>query len=209
MGNSAKVLQKRQLTDLPGKLPLTFYRHDDVVGLSRALLGKVLCTKIDGVRTAARITETEAYAGVTDRASHAYGDRRTKRTEPMYSDGGIAYVYLCYGIHHLFNVVTSVAGTPHAVLIRGGVPLSGEQEMQRRRGKSKTDKTLLGGPGSLARALGITTSNTGESLIGDIIWIDDDGYSVSAKDIEAGPRVGIDYAKEDALLPYRFVLTMR
>lgn len=206
MGNSAKVLQKRQLTVPPGKLPLTFYQHDDVVALSRALLGKVLCTKIDGIRAAARITETEAYAGVTDRASHAYGDRRTRRTEPMYSDGGIAYVYLCYGIHHLFNVVTSVAGTPHAVLIRGGVPLSGEQEMRRRRGKSKTDKTLLGGPGSLARALGITTSNTGESLIGNTIWIEDDGYPVSAMNIEAGPRVGIDYAKEDALLPYRFVL---
>lgn len=127
----------------------------------------------------------------------------------MYAEGGIAYVYLCYGIHHLFNIVTSVEGTPHAVLIRAGKPVSGVQEMLRRRGKCEIDKKLLGGPGSLAKALGITTGKTGTSLTGGTIWIEDDGYSVAAQEIAAGPRVGIDYAEEDALLPYRFVVPIK
>jgi DNA-3-methyladenine glycosylase len=186
------------------KLRQDFYRRDDVAGISRELLGKVLCTNINGVLTRTVITETEAYAGVTDRASHAYGGRRTKRTEPMFGPGGIAYVYLCYGIHHLFNVVTSAEGTPHAVLIRAGNPLEGVEAMLERREKKAFDAKLLGGPGSLAKALGITSSLTGRSLQGEEVWIEDHGISVSPEDIQASPRVGVDYAKEDALLPYRF-----
>ena len=136
------------------RLASIFYRRSDVVGISRDLLGKVLCTKIDGVLTEAVITETEAYAGEIDRASHAYGGRRTNRTEPMYGAGGVAYVYLCYGIHHLFNVVTGSAGTPHAVLVRAGAPLTGVEEMLVRRGRSAPDKALMGGPGTFAQALG-------------------------------------------------------
>lgn len=187
------------------KLPESFYLRDDVVEISRALLGKVLCSRLDGRVTKAIITETEAYAGVTDKASHAYGGRRTKRTEPMFGPGGVAYVYLCYGIHHLFNVVTSEAETPHAVLIRAGKPLDGVHLMLERRGKAKADDSLLGGPGSLSKALGITTALTATSLTGDTVWIEDHSLEVPADEIEIGPRVGIDYAREDAERPYRFI----
>jgi len=185
------------------KLTQGFYRRDDVVEVSRDLLGKVLCTRIDGVLTSAIITETEAYAGETDRASHAYGGRRTRRTEPMYGAGGAAYVYLCYGIHHLFNVVTNVRDVPHAVLVRAGRLVEGEELALARRGKANADRRLMAGPGSTAQALGITTALTGVSLRGDMIWIEDRGYV--PRDVTAGPRIGVDYAQEDAARPYRFV----
>lgn len=186
------------------KLVSDFYRRDDVVAISRDLLGKVLCTKIGGSLTTTMITETEAYAGVSDKASHAYGGRRTNRTEPMFEDGGIAYVYLCYGIHHLFNVVTNKAGTPHAVLIRAGEPLSGTKLMLQRRDKPTADQSLLAGPGSLARALGITTENTGASLLNGKLWIEDQGIDIDDDSVTVGPRVGVDYAGDDAFRPYRF-----
>lgn len=188
------------------KLPLDFYIRDDVVEIGQELLGKVLCTRLDGQVTKAIITETEAYAGVQDKASHAYGGRRTRRTEPMFGQGGTAYVYLCYGIHHLFNVVTGDAGTPHAVLIRAGKTLQGTGLMQMRRNKKQADKTLLAGPGSLAQALGITKDLTGTSLLGNTIWIEEQGFDVTRENIEIAPRVGIDYAEEDVSRPYRFIL---
>ena len=186
------------------KLVAEFFLRDNVVEISRDLLGKVLCTRIDGQLTQAIITETEAYAGIADRASHAYGDRRTKRTEPMYRSGGIAYVYLCYGIHHLFNVVTNVAGTPHAVLIRAGEPLVGIDTMLMRRNKTHLDRNLLAGPGSTAQALGITVVLTGISLLGSKIWIEDQQIAVPDSKVSVGPRIGVDYAAEDTLRPYRF-----
>ena len=186
------------------KVPLEFYVRDDVVLISRELLGKVLCTKINGSVAKAIITETEAYAGIDDKASHAYGGRRTRRTEPMYGRGGTAYIYLCYGIHHLFNVVTNVAGTPHAVLIRAGRPLKGSDVMRKRRGKRRSDKILLEGPGSLAQALGITTKLTGTSLLGNSIWIEDQRVPLDAEAVIAGPRIGVGYAAEDAKRAYRF-----
>lgn len=190
------------------KLSREFYLRDNVVGISNELLGKVLCTQINGDLTKVIITETEAYAGVTDRASHAYGNRRTKRTEPMFGEGGTAYVYLCYGIHYLFNVVTNASDIPHAVLIRAGIPLSGTEIMLNRRNKAKVDKTLLGGPGSVAKALGITTDHTGLSLLGKQIWIEDRGIEIKDDSVLAGPRVGVDYAADDALRPYRFRLSV-
>ena len=186
------------------KLPLGFYARDDVVQISRDLLGKVLCTQISGDVTKAIITETEAYAGINDKASHAYGGRRTRRTEPMYGQGGTAYVYLCYGIHHLFNIVTNKADIPHAVLIRAGRPFEGSDVMQKRRKKGHIDKSLLAGPGSLAQALGITTHLTGTSLLGDRIWIEENQIPIDDEAVIAGPRIGIDYAEEDANRPYRF-----
>jgi DNA-3-methyladenine glycosylase len=186
------------------RLPLHFYVRDDVIRISKELLGKVLCTKINGQLTKAVITETEAYAGVTDKASHAYGGRRTKRTEPMYAQGGTAYVYLCYGIHHLFNVVTNEADIPHAILIRAGRSLAGTDLMAKRRNKRATDNALLAGPGSLGQALGITTNLSGASLLEDRIWIEDQQISVDPKQVVSGPRIGIDYADEDAKRPYRF-----
>ncbi len=188
------------------KLQKEFYTRDDVLVVARDLLGKVLCSDIDGCLTRAVITETEAYAGVEDRASHAYGGRRTRRTEPMYAEGGIAYVYLCYGIHHLFNVVAGGAENPLAVLIRAGLPLAGIDEILARRGKTQVDRTLLAGPGSLAQALGIRTGHTGTSLSGNRIWIEDHGIDVSNDAVVAGPRIGVDYAGEDAARPYRLVL---
>ena len=187
------------------KLNRDFYLRDDVVGISRDLLGKVLCTRLNGELTNLVITETEAYAGEGDKASHAYNGRRTKRTEPMFGPGGKAYVYLCYGIHSLFNVVTNIEGIPHAVLIRSGSPLTGTEVMLRRREKSRLDKRLLGGPGSLAKALGIETSMTGTTLTGNKIWIEDQDIQIDDAAIQAGPRVGVDYAAEDAHRPYRFI----
>ncbi len=190
------------------KLSRNFYRRDDVVAISRDLLGKVLCTQIEGAPSSMIITETEAYAGVSDRASHAYSGRRTKRTEPLFGDGGVAYVYLCDGIHHLFNVVTTRDDVPHAVLIRAGEPLSGSDLMLQRRGKTQLDKTLLAGPGSLAKALGITTDHSGLSLMNGRIWIEDHGIEIEDDSVLVGPRVGVDYAADDALRPYRFRLSL-
>jgi DNA-3-methyladenine glycosylase len=187
------------------KLNAEFYGRDDVVQISRELLGKVLCTDLAGGITRAIITETEAYAGVGDKASHAYGGRRTKRTEPMFAGGGIAYVYLCYGIHHLFNVVTGSVDTPHAILIRAGKPLQGTEIMLERRGKPRVDKSLLSGPGSLAQAMGITTALSGRSLFENEVWIESHQQAVGDLTIVSGPRVGVDYAQEDAARAYRFI----
>jgi len=186
------------------KLPRTFYLRNEVVEISRALLGKAVCSKLDGRITKAIITETEAYAGIQDKASHAYGGRRTKRTAPMYRQGGTSYVYLCYGIHQLFNVVVGEADVPLAILIRAATPVEGIDTMRQRRGRPVTEQTGLQGPGVLSQALGITTELTGISLLGDRIWIEDHKISVRAQDILTGPRIGIDYAGDDARRPYRF-----
>jgi DNA-3-methyladenine glycosylase len=188
------------------KLDAAFYTRTDVVWLSRALLGKVLCTHFDGKRTEAVIVETEAYAGVNDKASHAYGGRRTPRTEVMYWEGGHAYIYLCYGMYSLFNVVTNVKDVPHAVLIRGAAPLIGLDVMLKRMKKSKVSPTLLTGPGKLSKALGLHYSFTGASLSGNRVWIEDRGIKIPAKAITVTPRIGVDYAGDDATLPYRFVV---
>lgn len=185
-------------------LPESFYTRKDVVKIAQELLGKVLVTNIDDIYTSGIIVETEAYAGAADKASHAYGNRRTKRTEIMFAHGGTAYVYLCYGIHHLFNVVTNVNDVPHAVLIRAVEPLDGIEYMLERRSKEKLTPSLTAGPGAMSMALGIHTSQTGKSLLGDEIYIEDRGIKISAKDIVAGSRVGVAYAQEDAFLPYRF-----
>lgn len=186
-------------------IPVSFYQNDDVAGIARALLGKTLGTEINGQYTSGIIVETEAYAGVTDKASHAYGGRFTNRTRVMYEDGGIAYVYLCYGIHHLFNIVTHGVGTPHAVLIRAIEPANGIDIMLQRRGKAFVTPTLTAGPGALSAALGITTLHTGYPVTGPVITISDTGYT--PEHITAATRVGVAYAREDALLPLRFYIS--
>ncbi len=188
------------------KLDNSFYDRPGVVAVASDLLGKVLVTAFDGQRTSGRIVEVEAYNGVVDRASHAYSGRRTRRTEIMYGPGGSAYVYLIYGIHHLFNVVTNKKDIPHAVLVRALEPLEGIPLMLQRTGKPKLDHTLTRGPGNLSRAMGLMTLHTGSSLQGDEIYIGDDGYRPKKAEIVAGPRIGVDYAGEDAALPYRFFL---
>jgi DNA-3-methyladenine glycosylase len=188
------------------KLPVSFYERKNVLQIAKELLGKVIVTKWDNIITSARIVETEAYAGVMDRASHAYGARRTNRNDIMYAHGGVAYVYLCYGIHHLFNVVTNKDGIPHAILVRAGEPLRGIDEMLKRTGKKKPDNTLTRGPGNLSKALGISTMHTCTSLLDDHLFVADDGFHYTKKEIAASSRIGVDYAGEDALLPYRFFI---
>jgi DNA-3-methyladenine glycosylase len=189
------------------KLKRYYYHQEDVVSVARDLLGKTICTRIDGKLTCGIITETEAYAGVGDKASHAYGGKRTARNEVMYHPGGKSYVYLCYGLHHLFNVVTNKADVPHAVLIRAIKPTVGIETILRRRRQNALAKNTAGGPGTVSQALGITTQLNGEDLINSKkIWIRAEGLKVKKSQIVAGPRIGVDYAGEDAKLPYRFVL---
>ena len=186
------------------KLSLSFYRRNDVLKVSRELLGKLLITKWLDVTTSGRIVECEAYAGEIDRASHAAGGRRTARTEIMYGQGGFAYVYLCYGIHHLFNVVTNNKNVPHAILIRAIEPLFGIDEMLMRTGKKKLDSTLTKGPGNVSKALGIYTHHTGTSLLSRKLFIADDDFRYSEKEIGVSPRIGVDYAGDHASWNYRF-----
>ncbi len=186
------------------KLPKSFYAREDVVAISKELLGKYLFTKINGTVTGGIISETEAYAGAIDRASHAYNNRRTARTEIMYSKGGTAYIYLCYGIHHLFNVVTNAKGIPHAILIRAIYPVVGTKVMLKRRKKETADLKFTIGPGSMSEALGIKVDLSGTSLSGNKIWIEDRKLVIPDNIVLSGPRIGVDYAGKDALLPYRF-----
>lgn len=187
------------------KLPPSFYKQPDVVKVARSLLGKVVCTKVkDQPVTSGMIVETEAYCGRGDKASHANNNTRTQRTETMYKTGGIAYIYLCYGIHHLMNVVTNTAEKADAVLIRAIQPHEGVEVMQQRRGSDSKGPSLTGGPGRLTQALGVTTELDGINLGGDKVWIEDQGKRYLEEEITKTTRVGVDYAGEDALLPWRF-----
>jgi len=187
------------------RLTSSFYQRKDVVNQARELIGKVVCTFINGRYTSGVITETEAYAGITDRASHAYGNRKTSRTEPMFANGGIAYVYLCYGIHSLFNVVTAGDGEPHAILLRAIEPLEGIEIMEERRKMKRGSKHFSGGPGTLSIALDITLKQNRSDLEGNEIWIEDRHIVVSPDEMLVTPRIGVGYAGEDAKLLYRFV----
>lgn len=173
----------------------------DVTHIARELLGMALSTTLEGITTVGIITETEAYAGIQDRASHAHGGRRTARTAPMYARGGTAYVYLCYGIHHLFNVVTGPEDVPHAVLVRAIIPWQGLTPMEQR---TRPHQLRTTGPGTLTRALGIRTAHTGSDLIDGPIKILRTTLTLAEDAIRCGPRVGVEYAGPDALLPYRF-----
>lgn len=185
------------------KLDRAYYLNEDVNGLAIDLLGKVLCTNIFGVYTSGIITETEAYAGPIDKASHAYANKKTKRTETMFLEGGIAYVYLIYGIHHLFNVVTNVEGTPHAILIRGIKPIDGKEKMIERRGWAKN---ISNGPGTLSQALGIKTSHDKEDLTSTSIWIEDRGIKIAKEMINKRPRIGVEYAEDHALWEWNYFI---
>lgn len=186
-------------------LPIDFYTQSNVINIAKSLIGKVLITKKDGVLTSGIITETEAYNGVNDRASHAFGGKKTARNEAMYMRGGIAYVYLCYGIHHLFNVVTNVEGIPDAVLIRAIYPLEGIEIMHQRASKKKMNANGIG-PGKLTAMLSITTTDNKKSLIDSDIIIDDYGIEIPESEIIITTRIGVKYAGKDALLPYRFLI---
>jgi len=190
---------------MQAKLSKDFYTREDVTLVARELLGKVLCTKIDGVLTSGLIVETEAYSQ-REKACHAFGGKRTARTEIFYNDGGLSYVYLCYGIHYLFNVITNNADVADAVLIRALEPLDGIDTMLERRGMHKMEHRIAAGPGSVSRAMGIGKSHNGLDMTHREIWIEDRGISYKKAQIIASPRVGVDYAGEDAKLAWRYRL---
>lgn len=188
------------------KISQDYFENKDVLFLAEDLLGKYIFTLFDGQITGGIITETEAYRGITDRASHAFNGRRTQRNEVMYARGGILYVYLCYGIHHLSNIVTNKEGIPDAILLRAIVPTHGEELILKRTGKRKITPDILVGPGKLSKGLGISTAMNGLAIGSEKIWLEDRQKDVNKNYISKLPRIGVDYAAEDALLPYRFVL---
>lgn len=186
-------------------LPKEFYLNNDVCQVAKNLLGKKLCTNINGYFTSGIIVETEAYQAPEDKASHAYNYRKTQRNRIMYYQGGIAYIYLCYGIHHLFNVVTNNEGVPHAVLIRAIEPVDGIDIILKRKSKTKLSKNLCSGPGAMSVALGITTAFNGINLNSETIFIENKN-EIDDSEIISCPRVGIDYAEEHSLWNYRFYI---
>ncbi|MBL0199372.1 MAG: DNA-3-methyladenine glycosylase [Chitinophagaceae bacterium] len=186
------------------KLPIQFYKRKDVLLIAKELIGKIIVTNFEGTITSGRIVETEAYIGLTDRASHSFGGKRTTRNEHMYSFAGTVYVYICYGLHHLFNVVTNAANVPDAVLIRAVEPITGIGTMLKRTGKPKLDNTLTKGPGNAAKALGISKRHSGKNLDNDEIYIADDGFKIAETAIGISRRIGVEGSGDAALLPYRF-----
>ena len=195
------------------KLSKKYFQQEDVVFLAKDLLGKLLITETDGIKTGGIITETEAYSEI-EKGCHAYNKRKTDRTKIMFEAGGLSYVYFCYGMHHLFNIVTGKKDTAQAVLIRAIEPTIGIEEILLRRKKEKLDKNISNGPGKVCQALGITKEHYGVSLTDTKIWLETVNTHSSAypnnsaykNKIQATPRIGIDYAEEDKLLPWRFVL---
>ena len=186
------------------KIRQSFFTRSDVLEISRQLLGKYIFTKIGRTITGGIITEVEAYAGPEDRASHAYENRRTKRTETMFKRGGVAYIYLCYGMYPLFKIVTNSENIPHAVLIRAIQPTHGIPTMLRRRKKNKLDRSVAGGPGVLCLALGIDLHLNEENLSGNTIWLEKKSQDLPPNQIKASHRVGVEYAGSHARRPWRF-----
>ncbi|MDF9797363.1 DNA-3-methyladenine glycosylase [Catalinimonas alkaloidigena] len=186
-------------------IPKAFYLQDDVVSLSRQFLGKYLFTKVNGHISGGKIVETEAYSHINDKACHSHMKKRTPRTEIMFHEGGVAYIYKIYGMYDLFNIITNKEGKADAVLVRAIEPTDGIELMQHRRNLHDFSVRLTAGPGMLSQALGISKAMYGAELTkAEQIWIEDRQTNVSEGDIIASPRVGIDYAGDDALLPWRF-----
>jgi len=186
------------------KLPVQFYERTDVVNIAKELIGKIIVTRFDGITTSARIVETEAYIGIIDRASHSFGGRRTARNEHMYATAATAYVYICYGMHHLFNVVTNKKNIPDAVLIRALEPIKGIEQMLKRTGKKTADNTLTRGPGNAAKAMGISKDHSGINLTKNEIFIAEDDFRFDKSRIGISRRIGVESSGEAARLPYRF-----
>lgn len=187
------------------KLTKSFFARENVLEIARDLLGKSLFVRKDGQLAGGIITEVEAYQGVNDRASHAYGGRKTKRNEMMYHEGGVAYIYLCYGMHCLLNFVTNAQDVPDAVLVRAILPTHGEELMLQRTHKSRISNDITNGPGKVCKALGLNLSDNGCDLNSSTIWLEERGLHVPDSRVQKLPRVGVDYAGNDAVLPYRFL----
>ena len=185
------------------RLSREFYARSTLT-VARELIGKRLVRHVDaGRRTplAGRIVETEAYLGADDRASHA-ARRTSVRARIMYGTPGHAYIYQIYGMYYCLNAVTEVDGTAGAVLVRALEPVSGVEQMAVNRGRPMPVERLARGPGCLCQALALDTALNGLDLCGDALWIEDDGEGDPV--VDEGPRVGVDYAQEDALKPWRF-----
>ncbi len=201
------ILTATAIEQLP-RLQQGYFLSADVLGIARDLIGKLLVSESGGELCAGRIVETEAYKAPEDKASHAWNNRLTSRTEIMFGEGGHAYVYLCYGMHHLFNVVTGPAGSAHAVLIRALEPVVNIACMLKRRKMQKVQKRLTAGPAVLTQAMGITTNDNGTCLYDpkSHIWIADDGFKPGINNVERSPRIGVEYAGECAKWDWRFTL---
>ena len=199
------------------RLSRDFFARDTLT-VSRELLGKYLCRRLDGELLALRLTETEAYIGRCDKACHAYGGRRTARTEPLFLPPGHAYIYLIYGMYHCLNLVTEPDGEPAAVLLRAGEPVSGMDAIRRLRfgdapWNAYRRKNFLNGPGKVCKALDLTTAQNRLDLEGDTLFLCDSMADVGLKDLPiepehlcSGPRIGVDYAEEARDFPWRFWL---
>ncbi|MEO6584468.1 MAG: DNA-3-methyladenine glycosylase [Ferruginibacter sp.] len=189
------------------KLPISFYARTDVVQIARELLGKIVTTNFNGEITAGRIVETEAYVAITDKASHAFAGKRTARNEHMYEAAGKTYVYICYGMHQMLNIVTNKKDIPDAILIRAIEPLAGVNIMLARTGKKVADSTLTKGPGNVGKALGINKKHSNLSLQDEAIYIYADELStIEDSSIGSSKRIGVESAGADGFLPYRFFL---
>lgn len=186
------------------KVPLSFYQRKDVVKIAKELLGKIVVTDFHGQTTSGRIVETEAYIGITDKASHSFEGKRTARNEHMYSAAGTAYIYICYGMHQMLNVVTNDKEIPDAVLIRAVEPLKGIEIMAQRTGKKESDRTITRGPGNVGKALGIFKHHSGLFLLDKEIYLLDDNKKIPGENIGISKRIGVEGAGADAVLPYRF-----
>jgi DNA-3-methyladenine glycosylase len=191
--------------EIPGrKLTRADYADARTTRVARFFLGKFLCVRAEDGYAEGMITETEAYDGPGDAASHAFGNRRTARTEVMFAEGGLSYVYLCYGLHHMFNIITGPAERPQAVLVRA-VRITGGKELVRKRRRGVARKDWASGPGRVCSALGIGMHHYGADLGGEAIWMEDRGVKVPVREVKRTPRIGVDYAGAWALKPWRFV----
>ena len=188
------------------KLNKSFYCSNNILDIAQSLLGKILYTNLSNKITGGMIVDVEAYLGTTDKACHSYNNKRTKRTEAMFESGGISYVYLCYGMHYLFNVVVGEKNNPCAILIRAIEPIDGIKVMLKRRNFAKLKNNLTNGPGKLTQSLGITNRENQKSLIDTLVWIENQNIKIMKKDILSSSRIGVDYAGQDAKLPYRFYI---
>ncbi|HXI00773.1 MAG TPA: DNA-3-methyladenine glycosylase [Sphingobacteriaceae bacterium] len=187
-----------------GKLPDSFYQRDDVVGIARELMGKYLLVNTEGILTGGVIVETEAYRAPEDRGSHAFNNRRTARNNIMFATGGVVYMYICYGIHDMLNIVTGTENRAHAVLIRALQPVVGIEFMRERRAILNDDSRLCRGPGALAKALALRKIHNGISLQEDEIWIEDRGLVFADQDIIAAPRIGLNIEEPYQSIAWRF-----
>ncbi|MBC8172384.1 MAG: DNA-3-methyladenine glycosylase [Chitinophagales bacterium] len=185
------------------KLKKEFYTRADTVKIGKELLGKVLCSRFQNEITKGIICETEAYCGPTDRGAHSYNGRFTDRTKIMYEEGGVAYVYICYGIHHLFNIITHDKNEPHAILIRAIEPVEGFETILKRTSRKIMDHTIAAGPGLVSQCLGFKKEHTGISLLSDAIWVED-AKPLPEKNIVKSARVGMNFEGEYKMIPWRF-----